>query len=434
MEAPAVLGVTAGGWTEEIAKRIPAGARVILATDQDKAGEKYARSIAATLQGYDLRRWKPPQGAGDANDELQAGRPLDAAAAAPYLRNVPLDNDGREVFAAEPEPTTVEPYPLRNLADYPPEPTRWLVNGLLPEEACLIVGAEEKSGKSWCLFDLAICIASGQPFLDEYKPTHLGKTLVYSPESGWAARSRRMWGLCWGRGLDPAEVLPDIPFLDARLDMASSLGVARLKATVEQVQPALVIVDPLISAHLGLDENDSGEVQAVLNSIRELTAVQPGLVVAVAHHLNKGHKGQSGFHGLRGSSALGAWSDGLIKLSKLEDTPDSIRRISVEHRDAPGPPPAGFQLVVEDGPIEGLNSFILEPQNPSLEAENDSRLNQDDLEAVLQLVLDESGTLSRYAGAKKLGWHRDKFYRYFEELERKGSVRLNFRDLMVICD
>ena len=63
--ATAVLGVWAGAWPDDaagrdLAGRLPPGARVTLATDDDGAGEGYADAIARTLnaRGVDLRRWR----------------------------------------------------------------------------------------------------------------------------------------------------------------------------------------------------------------------------------------------------------------------------------------------------------------------------------------------------------------------------------------
>ena len=62
-DAPAVMGVTSGSWTAEVAVRVPDGTRVVLATDPDKAGDKYAMHIARTLAGRcEWRRWKGPGG------------------------------------------------------------------------------------------------------------------------------------------------------------------------------------------------------------------------------------------------------------------------------------------------------------------------------------------------------------------------------------
>lgn len=55
-DAPAVLGIVAGSWTDEIAARIPTGTRVVLDVDADAAGDKYVAQIAATLAARcDLR-------------------------------------------------------------------------------------------------------------------------------------------------------------------------------------------------------------------------------------------------------------------------------------------------------------------------------------------------------------------------------------------
>lgn len=51
IEAPtARLGVVSGAWSDELAARIPSGARVIVRTHHDTAGDKYAGAINATLR------------------------------------------------------------------------------------------------------------------------------------------------------------------------------------------------------------------------------------------------------------------------------------------------------------------------------------------------------------------------------------------------
>jgi hypothetical protein len=47
--APAVLSVLSGSWTAAIAERVPNGTVVAIETHLDAAGERYARTIAATL-------------------------------------------------------------------------------------------------------------------------------------------------------------------------------------------------------------------------------------------------------------------------------------------------------------------------------------------------------------------------------------------------
>ncbi len=57
--APALLGIIAGCWSVDLALRVPRHAEVVLATDTDDAGERYAALVAGTLPGRRLRRWSP---------------------------------------------------------------------------------------------------------------------------------------------------------------------------------------------------------------------------------------------------------------------------------------------------------------------------------------------------------------------------------------
>lgn len=60
-DAPAVLGIYQGAWQQTFAQRLPFGARVAIATDDNAAGSRYAAHILQTLNGRpDLRlfRWR----------------------------------------------------------------------------------------------------------------------------------------------------------------------------------------------------------------------------------------------------------------------------------------------------------------------------------------------------------------------------------------
>lgn len=50
VEAPAVFGILAGSWTSAIADRIPDGTRVLVVTDPDEAGDRYAQAVNVSLR------------------------------------------------------------------------------------------------------------------------------------------------------------------------------------------------------------------------------------------------------------------------------------------------------------------------------------------------------------------------------------------------
>lgn len=47
----AVIGLLSGAWNADFAKRVPSSARVIVRTDHDKAGDKYAEEVSRSLRG-----------------------------------------------------------------------------------------------------------------------------------------------------------------------------------------------------------------------------------------------------------------------------------------------------------------------------------------------------------------------------------------------
>lgn len=309
---------------------------------------------------------------------------------------VPLYDDEPELIFPK-QPIRAEPLPLRYLNDEPPTETRWVVEGILPEGGCNVLGAEPKVGKSWVSFDLALCLATGQNFLGRYRVPKTGPTLIYSPEGGWNARSQRLWGLCWGRELDPRVVLQQIPFVDGRVDLANDESTSALAETIARVAPRMLIIDPLITAHVGTDENASSEMQRILDKIRDISLQHPEMAILVAHHLGKGSKGQSAMYGLRGSSALPAWADGLITLRQATPDASSQRRMDIIHRDAPSPAPTAYTLHVGAGEICGLCKFRLDQDD--IEHKNDASL----ADIVLDLITVEPEKYSTSGIADKLG-------------------------------
>lgn len=74
--APAVFGIWSGGWSEEFARAIPDGATVVIDTDRDEPGDKYAAQIEASFVDrmvtgrVRVGRWR---GMGDGAKEERSG-------------------------------------------------------------------------------------------------------------------------------------------------------------------------------------------------------------------------------------------------------------------------------------------------------------------------------------------------------------------------
>ena len=330
-----------------------------------------------------------------------------------------------------------------NWGEVLPEPTQWIIEGLIPESSCLVLGAEQKTGKTWITIEMALALALAGQVLDRWKATRKGKTLFYSPEgSGGGEISRdafynRLKRMCWGAGLgrdgDPLD-LGDAPNLirryPGRLDVLDDQSLADLAATILEFKPDLLVLDPLISCYRGVNENDNSEIQEALDRIRDLRPLNPGMSILVAHHHNKAGADQKNpWNSLRGASALAGWTDGLITLKNPDGGPDDPRRMDAWFRDERSPEPIGFVFI--DGPSDcpGVGSFKLgtcpAPVGRSSKVSSKKKSGKD---RAMETIRDTPGKWTRTALSKELqemlGVTDRTIRTYITELSDDGKVEI----------
>jgi len=116
----------------------------------------------------------------------------------------------------------------------------------------------------------------------------------------------------------------------------------RLARTVWRAGSRLLVLDPFVRLHR-LDENDAGQVSALLGYLRSLQR-DFDLSVLVVHHARKngGAGGQAG-QNLRGSGDLHAWGDSNLYLRRQQGN----LTLTVEHRAAQAPEPFALRLVAD---------------------------------------------------------------------------------------
>jgi hypothetical protein len=222
------------------------------------------------------------------------------------------------------------------------ETDRWLVASLWARAAVGILGGAPKCCKSWLALDLALSVATGSPCLGRFAVEDAGAVMLYMAEDSAAVVKTRLLGLCAHRGLSLDTVPIDvITAASVRIDRERDQ--ARLAATVRRAAPRLLVLDPFVRLHR-VDENDAGQVSAVLGYLR---ALQRDLDVAVlvVHHARKngGAGGQAG-QSLRGSGDLHAWGDSNLYLRRQQGT----LLLTIEHRAAAAPEPLALRLVADD--------------------------------------------------------------------------------------
>ena len=224
--------------------------------------------------------------------------------------------------------------------------TQWLVEELWSEQAVGILGGEPKCCKSFLALDIAVSVASGAACLRQFPVRRTGKVLLFPAEDALPVVRQRLQGIACAAQADfEALAVEVITAPSLRLDTPADRQ--RLTQTVQEHQPILLILDPLIRLHR-VDENDASQIGALLSFLRELQR-QFNLAVLLVHHARKDSNSSRPGQALRGSSELHGWGDSNLYMRRK----GSQLTLSTEHRAAPGQDHIPLQLT-QTGPALAL--------------------------------------------------------------------------------
>lgn len=223
---------------------------------------------------------------------------------------------------------------VRNLKTPP-----WLVRDVLTEGAVGFIAGQPKSFKSWVGLDMALSVASGQPFLGHFAVERPGPTLYIQEEDSAPLLKSRL-GKVWPSKVADKLVIEDedlywLPAVDDRqvnggvgCDIDAYVGQTftisdvswqswldeTLSNKAEQVPGGyrLLVLDPLMMMAGEVDENRAQEMTTkIFRPLKEL-ARKHNLAIQIVHHLRK-YDGKNGpIRGgqlLLGSVANHAWAE-----------------------------------------------------------------------------------------------------------------------------
>jgi AAA domain len=166
---------------------------------------------------------------------------------------------------------------------------RWLIQGLWPADAYGVLAAQEKAGKTWAALDLAVSVATGQPWLDHFACPTPGPVLVFLGEGGERATVRRIEAIATAKGVDPDQ-LADQLRLCFRVPRLAAPGagseLAAIQAELEAHPAGLVVLDPLYLAAAGASGANLYDMGAVLQAIQGVCQAA-GCALLVVTHWNK---------------------------------------------------------------------------------------------------------------------------------------------------
>ncbi|WP_162648028.1 ATP-binding protein [Rhodococcus pyridinivorans] len=195
----------------------------------------------------------------------------------------------------------------RELAQ-PVPPMEWLVRGVWPRNSFGPMGGEKKTLKSYNLLSMSVAVASGEPLFGEFKVESPGPVIYYVGEGGRVPFQRRVQAIARAYGVDLAELPLDAVFEVGSLDSPEFTD--ELKRKLDEIQPELVILDPLYAFHpAGVEAQNLYERGRMLAQLSALTANETALVVA--DHFRKTGAADLDLDSIA-QTGMGQWADSWI--------------------------------------------------------------------------------------------------------------------------
>ncbi len=336
------------------------GKKVVIAPDQDEAGQRHAAQVAQALTGVadevrclslsfgkDLSEWAEVGGTAQEFHALLDNIP-DFCSSVAYRNTAPTEkpldspeevqvNLGQEIpFMSYKEETLHErafsPKSAPEfIAEAQEEDMEWIHDDYLPAGGLVLLVAKPKIGKSTLAYQIAKHVAHGQTFLG--RETRQGGVLIIAPEEHPRHIRIRLQDL----GCDHT---PNLFILCGPVDPTPTFFQA-LKAFIAANGITLVIIDTLATFWNISDENDPVAMGKAVKPLLKL-ARESGACVLLIHHARK----SEGTYGdeIRGSGALFALADVALvmkphevetqrRLCALSRFPDTPRELVIELRE-----------------------------------------------------------------------------------------------------
>jgi hypothetical protein len=161
-------------------------------------------------------------------------------------------------------------------------PRSWLIRGVWPAADYGVHGAEPKAGKTWNALDLAVSVASGTPWLGALPIDTSGPVIAFSGEGGEGNIVRRIRAIADAREVEAA-TLP-IWVCSRAPHLSDETHLAELAATIADVAPALVALDPLYLAAGGANGADLYAMGRLLERPQHICQEAHAALLVVTHY------------------------------------------------------------------------------------------------------------------------------------------------------
>lgn len=210
-------------------------------------------------------------------------------------------------------------------------PPRYLFQGVWVEGDYGVVSAQDKAGKSWAMGDAAVSCASRTAWMNTWACEQGGPVIMCFGEGSERKQVRRLEAIARSKGLT------DEQFLELQIHAMFSVPqinddqhMSELETKIQNVKPALVIIDPFYLAAGGSDASSLSGMGQLLQRI-QLACQRHGAALMVSHHWNKTGNGDA--HSRTSGVGLTAWGRVLMSIEVTGESLDAdTKRSSVSQQ------------------------------------------------------------------------------------------------------
>lgn len=253
-----------------------------------------------------------------------------------------------ELVVAHSENDIIEAMRVHSWNSFMSTPTtlNWLVEDSWIDRTVGFISGRSKSYKTWIALDLGLSILSGTPFLDRFLVGRTGPVILVQEEDPMPVLQERIRLIGKRKHMLPsAEYYPSDQKLKVEypeyplhiinlqgFNLSSVERTAQLRQLIAEVDPVLVILDPLVVMLGNVDEYRATEVSGLLQTIK-FWREEFGCSIAVVHHWNKGKSedGERGGQHMYGSFAFHAWLESALHVTPVvDDQEEKIDTVIIE--------------------------------------------------------------------------------------------------------
>lgn len=266
----------------------------------DNASSDYADHYKHSLATYHARSNALAAAQGLAAELAEGGRQATADELLETIRtNLGSDNGNRETPGVA---LTVEDALAFDAAEVP-----WIIQGWLAARDVVLLAGEPGAGKSLIGLELAIALATGQPFLGTIPVQAPQRVLYIDEEQNTALGVRRL-----KRALTGHQAPTDAPLLylaENGYNFDSATTGPLLENQISDFNPDIVIGDTLIRLHQRNENDNSNMSDLFVSKIRRLVNVHRTAFVGLHHYSKPSKDRPEAQHRVRGATDILAMAD-----------------------------------------------------------------------------------------------------------------------------